>query len=545
MRLKTVIPKAVAGWINSEAKSKNEAERLRRLTAYITRKYVSEGIPFDQAIEISSEHFRNQVNDRYLRDLRRLIGAGIVTTDGKYYFHSPKQGRPKGSPLGRCKSYSFSPDAVFCDPTIVEYTEREKKRFSSDYVVRETVNILSKLRLTIRADQVERYVKELVTFDYIRERCKIGDEIPEGFYYTNWSERPLNRDHWQEIAQKNGKEFFIYRDKGHIGEMKRFIWSRVYQTRTRYFHALTRLKEIRKRPNISCARNTTNYRLDTNLTNIKSELLSTVRLDGEKLVSIDLSNSQFTILAHLIKWSFQYIEYLNGKYFDKNSSSHIIENQYLTTFFRNRELIQVTPNRGNIENKVINRYLEIITLINVTHFCEDNQPKPLYIKAFNAFLNLTKSGQFYEFLVSRLAADENKNLSRAEVKRIMFITVFSSHRYNPKEKQQLYKYLPEFVEWTNEFKKGSIQYLAAEGLNKQSAIDQGNASLAVMLQTIESSIFIDNILTKLLKKGYRVLSKHDSILCKESELAGVHSVIEYELDQVFGVGGYRLKIEPT
>ena len=66
---------------------------------------------------------------------------------------------------------------------------------------------------------------------------------------------------------------------------------------------------------------------------------------------------------------------------------------------------------------------------------------------------------------------------------------------------------------------------------------------AVTLQQIESVIFIDCILTRLLKMGYRVFSKHDSILCKESDVAAVEAVVREVLDVELGIGAYRLKTE--
>jgi hypothetical protein len=48
-------------------------------------------------------------------------------------------------------------------------------------------------------------------------------------------------------------------------------------------------------------RNDTNNRLDSNLTNLKSELWQFLRLDNEEILEIDIVNSQFAILSNLMK----------------------------------------------------------------------------------------------------------------------------------------------------------------------------------------------------------------------------------------------------
>jgi hypothetical protein len=538
MRLKTVIPQGLAHWIEREARTRSEADRLTKLSRYILSKYLIEKIPFEESIEISSTHFREQVSTHYLRDLKRLLSAGMVTSDNSYHFFVSRSLRTSGDRLGKCKSYQFTPRAINNEPEIVEYNERAKKQFSNEYVVKESVKLLSKLRLSLRSSQLKLYVRELITPQYIRERIKVGEEIPEGYYYTQWSKRPLPAERWQQIAQRNGQTFFVYKDKGHIGCLESFISERMYQTRTRYLESLVRLKDIRKRINITCSRNDTNNRLDTNLTNIKSELLRLVRLDGERLVSIDLSNSQFTILAHLINQSFNYLTYLDDKHFKDlpNIKDKFEAENTLYPMFR--LLLDKEVGISGYQH-----YRDIISLLNVTHFLTGDEPNPLFLKAFRAFLNLTKTGIFYEELARLMSENEDREVTRSEAKKAMFLTAFSSHRYNPRPKQLLKAHYPELVKWMNEFKKASIRFYEEEGMSKKDARQKGNASLSVMLQQIESRVFIDNILTKLLRGGFRVFTKHDSILCKESDKEAVEAIVRHELNKLFGNGGYQLKIE--
>jgi hypothetical protein len=70
--------------------------------------------------------------------------------------------------------------------------------------------------------------------------------------------------------------------------------------------------------------------------------------------------------------------------------------------------------------------------------------------------------------------------------------------------------------------------------------NNGNEQFAILLQQRESAIFIDRILLRLVNKGYKVFSKHDSILCIASELEDV--VMEVRSILTEELGDYRLKI---
>lgn len=552
MYLKRTLPTPIAEFIEAEARSPRDKETLSRVALYMLRKYQWEQIPFEEPIDLSAEHWRNGVGTHYLKYLKRFKAGGIIQAvkrdDGREFYSPPPDGAD-GDRLGLCKRYFFSPQAVFSDAAIVEYNEREKKRFSGEYTVSETVRILSKIRLELDARKIAPYVHALVTPEHIRERLSIGEEIPEGFYYYSFvssqgkaspsAKKPRSREQLLEIAERNGAELILHRDRAYIAKSGPFIARRVQQTRAAYIESLLRLKEIRKRPNITCSRNDTNRRLDTNLTNLKSDLLGLIRLDGERLVSIDLSNSQFTILAHVIE---QGVEYLAG--IDRK---HFKENYNLTNGNASRESSLKRLVEGIGKGGVTNKYKETISLITVTHFLGQCDKETLTTaslpKDLQDFINLTKNGRFYENFAKLMSADENRTITREDAKKAMFLTAFSAHRYNPRPKQLLAEYYPSLVTFMNEFKKSMIKFYEGDGIGGREARQRGNASFSVMLQTIESGLFIDGILTKLLRSGYRVFTKHDSVLCKESDLKAVELIVRSELDAYLGASGYRLKIE--
>ena len=78
---------------------------------------------------------------------------------------------------------------------------------------------------------------------------------------------------------------------------------------------------------------------------------------------------------------------------------------------------------------------------------------------------------------------------------------------------------------------------------REKAIDKSSASFAIMLQNIESAIFIDDLLPKLWKAGFKAFTKHDSFLVKESQAKEAAAFIGLEFDKFWGENEYRLAIE--
>ena len=539
MKLQTALPGALAEFIRRAAKTKTAESKLTRLARYILGKYRSAEIPLDEPIEISVEHFRRQIGTHYLNDLN-VFRAGGVIVSSRSYTVGTRNDRGERLTLGKCKTHHFAPEYVCSDPEIVTFNEQARARFDmTDPVIRSTVPILARLKLTLSETELRRYVKELVTDQYIRNRCRINEEIPPGYHYLKNDPVPKELKFLLHIARRSGLDLIQYREKCYLASADQFIERRVYDTRQNYLDALLRIKESRKRPALYCARNATNTRLDTNLTNLKSELLEIVRLDGERLGSIDLSNSQPVLLAHVIEQSFEYVNSLGNR--NKLEKNLMCAPAKRTSYLKEQEKGLSTEFHQQSTDK------EIISTINVTHFSKKN-PENEDITCsipndLREYIELTKSGKFYEKFAELLSAEGGQVYTRAEAKRILFLTLFSAHRYNPPEKQLLARHYPSLVLWTNEFKRLSIAYKIAEGIPANVARDQGNARLAVMLQTIEAAIFIDTILERLLSEGFRCFTKHDSFLCKLSDLSKVTAIVTQELDDVLGAGEYQLKIE--
>ena len=175
---------------------------------------------------------------------------------------------------------------------------------------------------------------------------------------------------------------------------------------------------------------------------------------------------------------------------------------------------------------------------------------------YKRFRKLVKTGQLYEYIQKVYWAETGVQITRAEAKKLMFTVAFSSYRYCPEGKQVLRKYLPSIVAVIDGFKKARIKELATGELspalsceereNKataQEARDRGNASFAIMLQQVESVVFVDKILAECHLRRLKVLSKHDSIICRQSDKRLVTGIICRIMNQIFGKATYSLDVD--
>ena len=571
MQLITVLPTGIVGAIEAIPTTKHQRERFVKLASYMLGKCINDDVDFDTPLEISKAHYRNQVGVHYLKDLQALCAAGIVITDGKYT--QPKT-LPTGEKiaLGQCKRYTFNTELVFTDPTLIAYHEKTSKQFDAAFEVRQTVNLLARLSHTVDLRNLKRIIFENVSRDYVLERCEVDDAIPQGNYQIKGTKQIRSLAYILELATKNNQNAILYNKEIHLAELETWVERTQSQIRTEHLRANMKLKHIRQRSNIYCSRNDKNQRLDTNLTNLKANSTPTsndgyfqyLRLDGERLWGIDLSNSQFTLLAKVIDiWQTANNQNFSNECIGEKfniSEPFAAAKSSGDCFWNCRDKPKVSFNKLSYQH-----ITDTIPYINVAHFhqktgkktavtdCNSNSlwlgkkstkhsMEKINMSDLEDFKTATRAGNFYETFQDILKS-EGQNYTRGQVKKMMFQTLFSAAGYNPAEKQLLAKHYPNLVGFTNEFKRAWRDFYIDDGKDYNTARQLGKASLAVTLQQIESVIFIDCILTRLLKMGYRVFSKHDSILCKESDVAAVEAVVREVLDVELGIGAYRLKTE--
>jgi hypothetical protein len=191
-------------------------------------------------------------------------------------------------------------------------------------------------------------------------------------------------------------------------------------------------------------RNTTNNRLDTNLTNMASILVDAICLQND-LIQIDLSNSQFVLLSNMLK-------------------DHLNTDDY------------------------------------------------------RLYKELSVDGNLYTYIANKLGLKSFKN-----GKSLMFEVLFSSRRNSSVFKKKIKVLFPSVVEWIDKFKK-----------------EHGDNQFSIMLQRIESDLFIDKVLKRLKKLNYFCLTKHDSLIIKRGDYKAIMDIVK---DEFANIGlEYTLKI---
>lgn len=583
-RVFRVLPKALLSQIKANIPPRQQPGAIDA-ALYVLGKYFYNGVDPGQWLEISKHHFANQVGANYYRHINALEAAGVIEIDNKYI--PPKFADGKKI-KGQCKKYRLPLSLLISEPEIIEVLAPRGKDFDKSDIVMQTVQLLSRLTLDLSRTQISVHIADLVTAKYIESKCRINDAIAPDNYEIKGKNYPLRV--WRKIASEQGKDCILYRDRLYIADKDKFISDHQKYVQIAYTDALCRLKKIEVRANIVCSRNTTNRRLDTNLTNLPSILLPLLRLDGDHLANIDLKNSQFNLLHTVMLSMCLYIKQLHGKdtnlenenapqmlkginvdkvgkedrfskvnkdlstinvhhLFSENLCNYI-ENQLITAEIFSGKQNNYVPENNAVTRPSTDKILRLIGWLKKENYLES-----LYL-AFLPFLGdlsefealeaelshlaqIAQRGGYYEAMRAALTKQTGQTYTRDEVKKIAFAVAFSSWRNNRAHKRVFKQFAPLTCRLMDGFKRAQIEALEAQGCEE--ATDQGNASLAVMLQRLEAEIFVDGALSQLLRAGYRVFTKHDSVLCRASDLEAVTAILRASLETWFEPGGYELK----
>jgi hypothetical protein len=230
-------------------------------------------------------------------------------------------------------------------------------------------------------------------------------------------------------------------------------------------------------------RNRTNGRLDTNLTNLKSELRQFIKGD---YVSIDLKNSQPFQLGILI--------------------DNIINNKdTLCCYFHEGNIIKA------FGVKAIQRIL----------FFHQNQEKAGLMK-LRLFYNSVLSGILYD----EFRENYSGKISRKEAKKKMFKVLFSRNEYFSGYKKTIpYESDKEAF--------ASVYPFVAEVVKILKTKD--HRTLPIYLQQLESYLFIDCIAKELVVNGIIPFTIHDSVIVKVGQLDRAVEIMNKIFNQQLGI----------
>jgi hypothetical protein len=248
------------------------------------------------------------------------------------------------------------------------------------------------------------------------------------------------------------------------------------------------------------------YRFHSNLTNMRSMIRNAITYDGQKLIAVDIKNSQPYLSTLLLTNTFWAVE--------KNEAS--INLPQSLSFYK--------PNMLSLSNKE-----RVFSISNIDISKRDSYimigeiPQLLIDKEFNAYINLVVKGQLYEFLKTHFQMETGLDfMNRKEVKKAVFQVLFTDNRYigqeTAKPKRLFKKLFPEVYKVFSAIKR------------------EDKTLLPRLLQSIESYLMV-NIIAKRISIEYPnapIYTIHDSITTTAEYIDNVERIMNEELTKAIG-----------
>lgn len=448
----TLLPNRIAELLEGLALSRQNYSRAVAMIEYYT-KLLLQGDSVNEYFATSVAFFRKCFGVHYLKTLQALKGAGIVQCNESY-----KSASICGESSAYPKGYRINPDLLDAEFKLVKYKLR--KEDCTDLLSGpERTNIiidLSKLEVDYKgaASTIDEHVDSL---EFI-----IGEDVEEQIFRVKLLDRFfwVKREEALKIATSEGKQLIQYNDRFYIADRTEFIRETKRVVRFAYTRSIARLKyKI-----FYAKRNSTNRRIDTNLTSMPSKLVPHLRYLGQPLSSLDLSNSQLAIFAAILR---NPTSFADGR----------------TAFFMNVDRTGATEK----------------------------------------FLHLCETGNIYEAVAKDLnSAGTVSDAQRKNAKTNVLGVIFSSHKAKGPVKTYLKEKYPDVINAMDGFKA-----------------EYGDNEFAILLQRIESEIFIDGIYRRLKDLGITCWTKHDSILFNPT----YYDVVNSFMLQVFDRYGIRATVK--
>lgn len=407
---------------------------------------------------INSRLIRNFFKD-YLSYLDYLILTGVLVTDGQYI-----QGQ-------KSKGYKFADR--YANAPLVRYNYPEFQQNNN----------------SVTPFQEEIYDEKEGTF--------VNNPIIEFPYLSYWySTKGLHIDNaaleyaYQVMMDKFRRgiqSWDINRDKSH----NNFI-VRKYPL-TQYHAALYNINSIAIGDyKVSIDRNI--HRLHSAITNLQKDYRKFLSYNGQKLVNIDISNSQPYLLCLL----------LNPSFWDKHSDIPL----------------NIGMLSQNIQDMIQKEHLsEIYHHVLSLNSCHDT--------SLENYIQTASQGKVYEYMQRIINRRENTNLTRDDIKTMILTTLFSKNRYMPTYKRYFRQYFPQIYSLIRLIKR------------------KNHETLACLLQNIESNIILHRCCYKIWNASNHqvpIFTIHDSICTTMGNEKYVYNIMFDTLRRSIGVPPH-MKIE--
>jgi len=269
------------------------------------------------------------------------------------------------------------------------------------------------------------------------------------------------------------------------------------------------------------SRNKTNNRLDYIITRIPKYYMENTRFRGERLVEIDFANCQPMLFANLIRWAIRRITKNNLQGLERYDNFLYIK---------------------SIPQDAFEQYLATSPLYPLL-FSEIS--KISYNSNIEFFLERSFSGTLY---------DENAGFNSRDDFKNAFMKAFFDTPQNVRRSESgkaLFQLYPTILTLIGRIKYSFSEHMTSqlkEGESKIKLRDKyltpnkaGSNQFAILLQSFESWLFIDQILMHLYKKGYPVFPKHDSFLVPASFVPEVYEEINTIMAELLDGNNFYLK----
>lgn len=226
-----------------------------------------------------------------------------------------------------------------------------------------------------------------------------------------------------------------------------------------------------------------NKRLHTNLTSLNKDLRQFLRYNGEKLVCIDIANSQPFFSTHLF---------------------------YSKSLYYNNNIITLVKASEIIDTKEFEHYINLCSSGRLYEYIAENMAKEFGINYFDAGWDF--DGKKKEFV-------PKETNPRKKAKKAFFEVVFSKNERNSKEKELFMKLFPTVMKVFKKIK------------------EKHHNKLALMLQNLESEIVLDKTCKEIAKDfpEIPIFTIHDSISTTLGYEEIVYSYLRNNLEKAIGL----------
>jgi hypothetical protein len=370
---------------------------------------------------------------------------------------------------GKCYSYQFTKDFFQCE---IDFTDTKQKELAVDYDYNcEAVSraVISLKELTVKENKT--------TIRTVKQANHYFKKWLTGSITKSYISKRLSIDFENKTYQKKGVTIPIN------GDIKEFVNLKVAAAQISAGYILNEIRQ----GYFYCSVSPTNGRLNSSFTSLAEVLTPYLRLNDSPIKGLDLSNSQFLLLSHLLENCLPNSEKKLFNFIDRNGFSN--------------ELLGKQGNKYSI-GILISRMKNIVSKSEIT-------------PDFNIFLNHSFNGTLYSDFAERTRQ------TRAQAKVSFFAILFGKCRISDAAKT-FKKLYPSVFKITNEFKE-QTDY----------------TTLSIFLQKIESLIFIERIAPNFTFDESYTLFKHDSVYVSNKEYNNYYKIIKEMMNDVMN-NKYRL-----